>query len=166
MPSKFAWRRSATQNASTIGGPGSVHLEQDNLSRQQRQLETPIYAPAGIYYQVPPVAVVPPLSSSLHDSYINADSNAADTFSEETSVVPDNEAADKSNGPVRTYKKKEQQFRGWDEKTIPEMLGPYITLLRETNSLRDLSLARNNKICAGCEGVASIEVLCVFFESM
>ena len=47
--------------------------------------------------------------------------------------------------------KKEKQWRNWSEVVIPAMLEPYMELLRKSESLRNLSSARNHRGCQGCE---------------
>jgi len=61
--------------------------------------------------------------------------------------------------------KKERQWRNWSEEVIPAMLEPYMELLRESDSLRDLSSARRHRGCKGCGNGRSLEVVCVYFES-
>jgi len=61
--------------------------------------------------------------------------------------------------------KKERQWRNWSEEVIPAMLEPYMELLRESDSLRDLSSARMHRGCKGCGDGRSLEVVCVYFES-
>ncbi|KAF8868702.1 hypothetical protein CPB84DRAFT_1695554 [Gymnopilus junonius] len=67
---------------------------------------------------------------------------------------------------AQARKKKEQQWRKWSEDVIPGMLEPYVALMRETDSLRDLSAARSRKLCSGCEGYSSLEVSCIYFEKI
>jgi len=57
-------------------------------------------------------------------------------------------------------------MKNWSDKVIPALLEPYVELLRVSNSLRDLSGVWNLQRCKGCAGGRSLEVVCVYFESM
>jgi len=66
---------------------------------------------------------------------------------------------------ARQIGKKEWQWRKWSEDVIPALLEPYLELLRESESLRDVSGARNAEGCKGCRDKRQLEVVCVYFES-
>ncbi|PPQ86278.1 hypothetical protein CVT26_004524, partial [Gymnopilus dilepis] len=164
MPSKFTWRRTKDNEIrpSSLREPGSLYENVDELSRRQRQLETPIYAPGGVFYQVPP----PPgphvaglqANEMREDNQGSADAAMSDTAAHEFEEIPDT-----SDGIARTQIKRVQQSQRWNS-IIPEMLAPYVSLLRETNSLRDMSPARERKLCNGCTDHTISEVLCVYFD--
>ena len=63
--------------------------------------------------------------------------------------------------------KKEKQWKTWETEIIPLLLQPYIHLLRETRSLRDLSMLRQrlrHSSCR-CNNPRLQNVACIFFES-
>jgi len=72
---------------------------------------------------------------------------------------------EKEEEGVRQVGKKVQQWRKWSEDIIPALLEPYLELLRESESLRDVSGARNIEGCKVCQGKQQLEVVCVYFES-
>lgn len=61
-------------------------------------------------------------------------------------------------------KKKKRQMAVWMETVIPAMVQPYLQLLRETGSLRDLTFVRKGVLCSGCVSGRVLEVFCVFFD--
>ena len=162
MPSKFVWRRTNEVRHSSLREPGSLFESGDEVSRQQRQLETPIYAPGGVFYQVPPlpgphVADLQP--NEMHEDQGSGDAEMSDAAADEYEETPDT-----SDCMARAHIKRVQQLQRWN-KIIPEMLAPYVSLLRETKSLRDMSPARKRKLCNGCTDQTTSEVLCVYFDS-
>lgn len=46
------------------------------------------------------------------------------------------------------------------------LLKPYVALLHETDSLRNLEKVRGDKGCTGCPNGQSLEVSCILFNSM
>ena len=160
MPSKFTWRRTNQGQAASSQEPGSLYEDEAHLSRQQRQLETPIYAPGGIFYQVPPLLKPPQANSQNNDMHEGSGSSAVPA----NPGVEIEEVSDNSNGITQGQFKREQQWQRWNN-IIPEMLEPYVSLLRETSSLRNMSSAHNRKLCTGCANYKSSEVLCVYFDS-
>jgi len=75
------------------------------------------------------------------------------------STADDNEARE-----VRAAKR-QHQWRKWSEDVIPGLLQPYMSLLRETEGLRDINTRRQANGCAGCSSGRLLEVTCVYFES-
>lgn len=61
--------------------------------------------------------------------------------------------------------KRQRQWRKWSEDVIPGLLQPYMSLLRETEGLRDINTRRQANGCAGCSSGRLLEVTCVYFES-
>jgi hypothetical protein len=63
--------------------------------------------------------------------------------------------------------KKAKQWKKWDEEIIPMLIEPYLRLLRETQSLRNLTALQQNSApaCDGCSGGRNLRVSCVYFES-
>jgi hypothetical protein len=58
---------------------------------------------------------------------------------------------DEEEEGVQEVGKKARQWRKWSEDVIPALLEPYLELLRESESLRDVSGARNVEGCKGCQ---------------
>ncbi|PPR04745.1 hypothetical protein CVT26_012885, partial [Gymnopilus dilepis] len=171
MPSKFVWRRSTRDQVHVNHEPGSFYEDQDVLSRQQRQLETPIYAPGGVFYQVPPIQL--PCQDNFERDVISSrvGSVDADTMDVDPMDVDEDIAdfpshtVDETSGSSRAYRKKEEQWHRWTC-IIPEMLATYISLLRETRSLRDMSGVRERQRCRGCINHISLNVLCLYFDKI
>ena len=94
--------------------------------------------------------------------------DSEDSSEEDVEVMDDEpEGGGQNEGEARKRAgKKERQWRNWSEVIIPAMLEPFMELLRESESLRSLSNARNHQGCQGCEGGQRLEVVCVYFESM
>jgi hypothetical protein len=61
--------------------------------------------------------------------------------------------------------KKARQFQRWEGEILPALMQPYIQLLRETDSLRNMSEVRQLVGCSGCHSGRSLRVACIFFES-
>lgn len=61
--------------------------------------------------------------------------------------------------------KKEKQFMRWDAEVLPALMAPYVKLLRETESLRNMAEVRLRRGCEGCSEGKSLKVSCIFFES-
>ncbi|RDB20434.1 hypothetical protein Hypma_012497 [Hypsizygus marmoreus] len=58
--------------------------------------------------------------------------------------------------------KKEKQWKRWADEVIPSLLAPYLTILRESASLRDVEQQLD-----GCQcGARKIDVICVYFERL
>jgi hypothetical protein len=71
--------------------------------------------------------------------------------------------------PSAALSKKTKQWKKWDEEIIPMLIEPYLRLLRETQSLHNLTTLQQNEAspaCDGCSGGRSLRVSCVYFESM
>ena len=58
-----------------------------------------------------------------------------------------------------------RQWKRWTEIVIPEMLQPYMTLLHETDSLRNLETTRKTPSCNGCDKGRMLNVICIYFNS-
>lgn len=63
-------------------------------------------------------------------------------------------------------KKKENQWKAWSTQVIPKLLEPYVSLLQQTQSLRDMSEVRNQDACKGCHHGKLKDVVLIFFDSM
>jgi hypothetical protein len=67
---------------------------------------------------------------------------------------------------VRRAGKKQRQWRNWSAHVIPMLLEPYLELLRESEGLRDLTSMQDRLGCKGCADGRSLEVVCIYFESV
>jgi hypothetical protein len=64
------------------------------------------------------------------------------------------------------FRKKERQWAKWREKVIPSLVQPYLRLLRETDSLRNMAGSSPPPACmCGGEDARSLEVARVSFQS-
>jgi len=61
--------------------------------------------------------------------------------------------------------KRQRQWRKWSADIIPALLQPYMSLLRETEGLRDINTKRQGDSCPGCSDGRLLEVTCVYFDS-
>ncbi|RDB18751.1 hypothetical protein Hypma_014627 [Hypsizygus marmoreus] len=58
--------------------------------------------------------------------------------------------------------KKEKQWKKWADEVIPNLLSPYLQILRDSGSLRDVQPQSD-----GCQcGARKMEVVCVYFERL
>lgn len=62
--------------------------------------------------------------------------------------------------------KKQKQFQRWETEVLPSLMEPYVKLLHETDSLRDMVQVRSRRQCTGCESGRQLNVACIFFERM
>ena len=60
---------------------------------------------------------------------------------------------------------KECQFQRWEGEVLPSLMEPYIQLLAETESLRNMADVRQREGCQGCPLGRELKVACIFFES-
>lgn len=63
----------------------------------------------------------------------------------------------------RNAHKRRRQWRQWQEETIPSLIGPHLTLLRQTNSFRDPPPPPEPLECT-CSSSRTLRVLCVYFK--
>jgi len=61
--------------------------------------------------------------------------------------------------------KKQRQWRKWSEDIIPALLKPYMSLMRETESLRNINMVRDRRGCAGCMNGRVLDISCIYFNS-
>jgi len=162
------------------------------LQRQERQAEAPPttglmseesvpvgrrpYGSANVVFGLPGRVVT---GAGVFSQVINPDNkmgavNEYDVFEDksEHSAGSEDEESDASakeavrqENALRRAIKKEKQWKTWSEQIIPALLKPYVALLRETDSLRELDSARNHRGCSGCSLGRRLEVSCIFFES-
>lgn len=60
--------------------------------------------------------------------------------------------------------KKKNQWRKWSEEVIPAMLSPYLDLLQETESLRNIGSEIRARGCSGCSKGSTKDISCIYFE--
>lgn len=65
------------------------------------------------------------------------------------------------------HSKMERRWQKWSQEVIPMLLKPYVSLLRKTDSLRNLADLQSTAVlgCSGCPLGRTLEVSCVFFQS-
>lgn len=163
MSRSSVFRKSAGRSSSpplSLPRPGRLYRPGD-LPQQKRayglgklvsDVQGKVYTPAGLFAQGADwkrTAPVDPLD--VLDSSDDSD---------------DDEATGQPGNANSQYQKKERQWRRWSEQVIPTLVKPYLSLLRETNSLRDLEKVRSTRGCQGCSDGQMLEVSCVFFNSM
>ncbi|EDR09777.1 uncharacterized protein LACBIDRAFT_325581 [Laccaria bicolor S238N-H82] len=77
---------------------------------------------------------------------------AADPFQPlATTITFENEG-----GTVQLPGKKQKQFQRWETEVLPSLMEPYVKLLHEVDSLRDMVQVRSRKRCAGCIEILSL----------
>ncbi|KAF8870464.1 hypothetical protein CPB84DRAFT_1855562 [Gymnopilus junonius] len=116
--------------------PGLIPEREHPQAHGSRALEGKVHAPGGIFFHV------------------------GDQPGDELDIPEDVEERSKAQ------KKKEQQWKKWSEEVIPAMIEPYLSLLEETDALRDLTAARNRKLCAGCVEGSTLQVSCIYFDKI
>jgi len=167
-------KRSQRISAPSVEQPGLVAV--DDLPSSRRPygshntvvgLEGRISTSAGVFAQVlgPEASVY---STQVVErgagDYKEASEDEDEDEDEDEGMYDDKRADDVQ--VERRAGKKARQWRNWNERIIPMLLEPYVELLRESNSLRDLSGVRNSQGCKGCVEGRKLEVVCVYFESM
>ncbi len=65
---------------------------------------------------------------------------------------------------VRASKSK-KQWTVWTHNIIPQLLQPYMILMQETASLRNVDNIKETNRCMGCEKGRQISIQCIFFNS-
>jgi hypothetical protein len=115
-----------------------------------------VATPSGVFLQVMP--------GSSHPFHQDRNEEVGEVVMFEDSE-DDLGSEDEEEEGVHQVGKKVRQWRKWSEDIIPALLEPYLELLRESESLRDVSDARNIQGCKGCQGKRQLEVVCVYFES-
>ncbi|KIM39165.1 hypothetical protein M413DRAFT_75239, partial [Hebeloma cylindrosporum] len=78
---------------------------------------------------------------------------------------PDDDVVEELAREVRAVKK-QKQWRKWSEDVIPALLQPYMTLLRETEGLRNINSKRQADGCDGCSEGRLLNVTCVYFDNL
>ncbi|KDR74540.1 hypothetical protein GALMADRAFT_141567 [Galerina marginata CBS 339.88] len=143
-------------------------------------LEGRIFGPGGAFHQIPTVpAGVDALDvpdgdeDEVGGSGDEAEGIDAGDEDKGVDVGPVGADADEAKGPVQNNKKeqdpvqtrkRQKQWTKWSEVIIPKMLGPYVTLLRETKSLRDMTVAKSRVLCKRCIHGGSLEVSTIYFD--
>ncbi|KDR70632.1 hypothetical protein GALMADRAFT_144531 [Galerina marginata CBS 339.88] len=133
-----------------------------------------IRGPGGIFYQVPSIGGVP-IDVDALDTVDGEEGSGSDTGGPGAvgddvidGLVDDQpeDPAKKEKGqqdPVQT-RKRQKQWAKWSTVIIPKMLGPYVTLLQETQSLRDMSVVASRVFCEGCDHGRPLEVSSIYFD--
>lgn len=114
-----------------------------------------VYAPSGIYGQIPGDF---PLPGHIPDPQVHSHV--------EEEVVDEDEDEDESMVDTEASLKAKRLWQRWSEEVIPDLLKPYLQLLRKTGGLRVMDKVHNRAGCKGCANGRLINISCVFFESM
>ncbi len=61
--------------------------------------------------------------------------------------------------------KSQKQWTVWTHDIIPQLLQPYMILMQETASLRNVDNIKETNRCMGCENGRQISIQCIFFNS-
>lgn len=67
---------------------------------------------------------------------------------------------------VQMSGKKQKQFQRWENEVLPSLMEPYVKLLHEMDSLRNMAQVRSRRQCTGCGSGRLLNVACIFFERM
>lgn len=157
-----------SSSTSTRVPSGNTFVHVTSLPSQRRDRGVPavlaqpsglLHAPSGKLAQTNSTeqTFVP---SNLHASNdaMSDEEDEYELFEEDSAVTGDEYA--------KQQDKKRRQWRKWSETIIPEMLKPYLSLLRETESFRSLDNVRRRQICTGCSEGRVLQVSCIYFNSM
>ncbi len=119
---------------------------------------------AGVFTQVLESSI--PHESQAIDSVL--DDSLPDVQMLYRNSVSDDEDYSSDNGIESLEKRSNkniQQWKKWTEVIIPAMLQPYMTLMHETDSLRNVENCRKSSFCNGCNNGRMLNVTCVYFNS-
>jgi len=126
-----------------------------------------VATPSGVFLQVMPGSSHPFHQDKNEEvgEVVMFEDSEDDLGREDEEEERDLGSEDEEEEGVQQVGKKVRQWRKWSEDIIPALLEPYLELLKESESLRDLSGARNIQGCKGCQGKRQLEIVCVYFES-
>ncbi|KAJ3472824.1 hypothetical protein NLI96_g13242 [Meripilus lineatus] len=65
----------------------------------------------------------------------------------------------------RNHQKRQRQWYNWQHETIPSLVQPFLSIFRETSSLREPPAPAPPYDCS-CGSGRSLKVICVYFERM
>lgn len=65
--------------------------------------------------------------------------------------------------PNSNARKRQRQWWRWQDEVIPSLLGPFLAVLRQTQSLRDPPKPPESRLCL-CGNGRSLKVICVYFD--
>ena len=173
----------------TEGLPQSRLVPIDQVPKQRRpygstrrgvsNVGTRIVTPAGVFAQVisttgNPASVghvsfgeevemeVDPIDQGVSVMYVETGDDVEGAAGDDVEVLQ-GASADDGEARKRAHKK-ERQWRKWSEDIIPVLLKPYLTLMRETQSLPHVEGVRGRRGCTGCTVGRLIEVSCSYFN--
>lgn len=149
------FRTSAAIASSPVRPPGGLIAARDYPRNQHLRnpelvlgAQGKVYTPDGLFIQSGD-----PLSRNFEFT--------VDSDIEEEAV--NNESTDYAS---QHWRKKDRQSQKWATEVIPMLIEPYVALLRESNSLRNLDNFRNPAHCEGCTNGSNLVVSCIYFNSM
>ena len=73
--------------------------------------------------------------------------------------------ASKTDANLKRSSKKQCQWRKWSKDITPVLLKPYMSLMQETESLRNIGMIRGRTGCKGCANGRMLDVSCIYFNS-
>jgi hypothetical protein len=169
MPSVFRRSSKIQSQAPAPAQSGLIPVEDLIPSRRpyasknlRLSFEGRVSTAGGLFSQVLPEEGY--IASRDHDISPLTDVVGADGVADEEGDL-DRSTADDDKAREARALKRQRQWRKWSEDVIPGLLQPYMSLLRETEGLRDINTKRQVDGCAGCSRGRLLEVTCVYFES-
>lgn len=120
------------------------------------------------YTQLPATRTVSPpiFSFDMPDESAAIDKDEAMSLFDITTEILESRATEpEALRRERARRKKEKQYTRWANTVIPSLLKPYMSLLRETDSLRHHTRTIHEVPCS-CGGaeIRRLKVVCVYFE--
>jgi len=73
--------------------------------------------------------------------------------------------ASETDANLKRSSKRQRQWRTWSEDIIPALLKPYMSLMQETESLRNIGMVRGQTGCKGCANGRMLDFSCIYFNS-
>ncbi|PPQ96562.1 hypothetical protein CVT26_006290 [Gymnopilus dilepis] len=150
--------------------PGFHVIDEASSRRSRRPVEGLLRGPGGVYLQIPsartPDAVVDLNAELSHGLRLRTEIGNVHEREADEGWLEDLPAEDEKEENERARIKKEKQWVRWSQEVIPSMIKPYVSLLKETESLRNLNAARARKLCKGCRGKSTLQVSCIYFEKI
>ena len=107
---------------------------------------------------------VDPVDGGVSVTYVGTAGEAQSLGRDAGSEVQASQEALNDGEERKRAHKKERQWRKWSEDVIPILLKPYLTLMRETQSLRHIEEVRGRRGCTGCTAGRLLEVSCIYFN--
>lgn len=107
-------------------------------------------------------------SSDAYSMDLDNKSQLSDVYAFQGNQVLDTEDLsenDSTDAYTQRASKAQRQWIKWNNDIIPQLLQPYMTLMQETASLRNIDKVQNTNKCPGCNLGRNITVQCIYFNS-